>query len=340
MGEMEEVDDSVAAGPGWLGEVAQKLKALSWTRDALELPENPDELPIEQFSGHTRAFLKVQDGCDIGCSYCIVPSLRKAPRDKDLELIRHEAEALTEGGHKEIVVSGVSVGLYGRDNGGTLADVLRTLLAVKSLERLRLSSLHPAELTDELLDVWASSPKMMPHVHLPLQSGSDKVLAAMRRGYTISDFMSAVERARSALNDPAFTTDVIVGFPGETDADFSETIEACRGVGFSRVHIFTYSPRPGTRAADMPDHLAAGVRQKRMRELRKVGRDLSRRFHATFVGRTVQVLTESVDGDSLEGYSEHYVPVRFEGRAEDKGKILPVRILEASADFARGVAEE
>ncbi|MBN1269938.1 MAG: MiaB/RimO family radical SAM methylthiotransferase, partial [Kiritimatiellae bacterium] len=301
----------------------------------------PDELPIERFAGHTRAFLKIQDGCDIGCSYCIVPSLRKAPRDKDPDLILKEARALAASGHKEIVVSGVSVGLYGRGRDVSLADVMRKLIGVPGIERLRLSSLHPADLGDTLCRVWPSSAKMMPHVHLPLQSGSDRILAAMRRGYTVAEFMGAVERARAALDEPAFTTDVIVGFPGETEEDFDHTLEVCRQVGFSRIHVFPYSVRPGTAAAELPGRVAADKVRERSRTLRKLGAELAQAFHEKFVGREVRVLVEScADDGTCEGHAERYFTARFAGRPEFLRQVVPVRIVGAGAEGVWGESAE
>ena len=287
------------------------------------------------YAGQARAFLKVQDGCDIGCAFCIVPRLRRAPRDKPLASIREEACVLAEAGHREVVLSGVSVGLYGRDTGGpVLADVLQAVADIPGLDRIRLSSLHPAELTDDLLGVWRSAPNVMPHVHLPLQAGSDRVLAAMRRRYTASEFLGAVGRVRAALDDPAINTDVIVGFPAETEEDFRETIRVSREAGFSRMHIFTYSRRPHTRAARMEGVVGPAAARERAARLEGEAAALASASTAREAGRTTRVLVESRDpaGRQYRGYTERYTPVRFGGPPGLGGTIVEVRVAAGGTD--------
>ncbi len=325
----------VPPGPGWLGRFARGIEALPGVSCPVSLPGDPDSLALDRFAGHTRAFLKIQDGCHIGCSYCIVPRLRRAPRDKDLPLILEEARRLVESGHREIVVSGVSVGLYGGGRAVSLADVMRALVDLPGTERLRLSSLHPAELTDKLLEVWGASPKMMPHIHLPLQSGSDRILAAMRRGYGVSEFLNAVERVRAVMDKPACTTDVIVGFPGETDEDFRCTLDVCRAVGFSRVHVFPYSVRPGTAAA-RSGRVSRDVVAERSAVLRATGRDLARAYHERFLGETVRVLIERRRNGTGEGYTEQYIPASVAEGGHDGNGILEVRVVQADAEGVRG----
>jgi len=270
--------------------------------------------------------------------------------------------------------------------------------------RIRMSSLHPAELTDELLAVWTSSPKVMPHLHLSLQSGSDLVLEQMGRGYTADEYAAAVERARAALahrneinteslvgpasyiqkpvwsrhedtpsrirdltngretallggNDrrewqrrptifddmhgnPAITTDVIVGFPGETNAEFEETFEFCKRIGFSRTHIFTFSPRPGTRAAELPDAVSPDVAHERHQRLAALADEMTAAFHETFIGKTVHVLVEHCKNGTCTGGSEHYVPVQFSGSADLIGTVVSVTISEANAEGVEGVATQ
>ncbi len=311
---------SVAPHEHWLTELGEVLNRLPLALKSVEIPEYSEHFGIHSFTGHTRAFLKIQNGCNIGCAYCIVPSLRGYLYDKPLPDILAEARALAAAGHKEIIVSGVSVGLY-----DGLADVMRALCAENIAPRLRLSSLHPGELTDGLLEVWKSFACMMPHMHLPLQSGSDRILKTMRRNYTRADFQRAVEKARSMLNNPAITTDVIVGFPGETAQDFSDTLAFCREIGFSRMHVFPFSPRPGTAAETMDGRVPPEEIKSRAAKLRTLGNDLARRFCNGFVGQTVEVLVEQgVKNGCRTGYSEHYVPVEFEGLASDAGNIVRV----------------
>ena len=327
----------VPAGPQWLDALADRLRALGLVRiDA----GGGNAFPVSDFGNHARAFLKVQDGCDIGCAYCIIPRLRKAPRDKPLEAALEEARNLLRAGYREIVVAGVSVGLYGRAGGPPLAQLLRRIADLPGAERVRLSSLHPAELTDELLDVWAARPNVMPHLHLSLQSGADAVLHAMRRNYDVAEYLAAVERARAALDRPTFTTDVIVGFPGETEALFSETLEFCRRIGFLKIHVFPYSPRPQTPAAALPDRIPGQIAAERAARLRALGNTLAERVHREQLGRTLRVLTERIDAGIASGYDERYVPCRFPADAAlRQGRIVPVLAEAADADGATGTAE-
>lgn len=286
------------------------------------------QVPVTTFSGHTRAFLKVQDGCNLGCSYCIVPRLRGVPRDKNPELVIEEASLLVQKGYKEIVVCGISLGLYGQKSTTySLTSLLRGLTAIPNLPRIRLSSLHPNELTDELLSVWAAAPNMLPHIHLPLQSGSETILRAMRRNYTPKDFLAAVERARAALNNPAITTDVIVGFPGEEEADFLATCDLASAAAFSKIHVFSFSSRPETLAAKMTAKIPAPVIKERSKNLRALSRNLASKYHQQFIGKTVQVLVEGCDAPQASGYSEHYIPTYFPRTKERKNDIVPVKII-------------
>lgn len=339
--ELTQVDQDpvfrVPAGTDWIQRLAERLDSLATPNTISTDGIATDTFTISTFGDHTRAFMKVQDGCDIGCSFCIIPQLRKEPRDKPVEAAVREATALTHAGYQEIVVTGVSVGLYGRETGSSLAELLREIANVPDIGRIRLSSLHPGELTDELLDVWASSPNIMPHLHLSLQSGSDAVLHAMRRGYTSEDYFNAVERARAVLDNPAFTTDVIVGFPGETETYFEESYEFCRKVGFSKIHVFTYSPRPKTMAAKMPRQINGAVATERSERLHTLGEALALDYHRQFVGKTIEVLVEHVNEGVAGGYSGHYVPVEFPAHDVRRKQIVEVDIRQASNSAISGV---
>ncbi len=333
--ELTQVDQDpvfrIPAGSDWLQRLAEQLSKLAMPNTDIAKGIETDTFTISRFDGHTRAFLKVQDGCDIGCSFCIIPQLRKEPRDKQIEMAVKEATALTESGYREIVVTGVSVGLYGRDTGSSLADLLKQLVEIPNMGRIRLSSLHPNELTEELLDVWSSSKNIMPHLHLSLQSGSDAVLHAMRRGYTADEYYAAVERARSALDTPAFTTDVIVGFPGETDTYFEECYDFCKKVGFSQMHIFTYSPRPKTMAAKMGRHVNGALAARRSEHLQKLSQAMAQNYHHQFLGQKIDVLVEGSKDGWAQGYSEHYIPTEFKSTENLKGQIVSLTPVSASS---------
>jgi len=330
IGPLEGVDVRIAAGAGWIQMIADKLQTFSLPNPDFHLPENADELVVDDFGGQTRALLKIQDGCDAGCAYCIVPKLRKAPRDKSIEVAAAEAEALVKRGYKEIVIVGVHVGLYGRDSDHSLSEVMAKILKTQGVGRIRMSSLHPVDLTDELLVVWASSSHMMPHLHLSLQSGSDGVLSRMGRGYMAEEYAAAVARARVALDNPAITTDVIVGFPGETDAEFEETLAFCKQIGFAQMHIFSFSSRPGTRAAEMPGPVDPQIVQARHQRLADLAKEMALDFNRTFIGKTVEVLVERCNKGLCSGGSAHSVTVKFSGTESLCGTVVPVRITSVS----------
>jgi len=293
-------------------------------------PENESELPLlTSFAHQTRAYLKVQDGCDGYCSYCIVPRTRPIVRSKPLDAALFEAKTLVQSGHKEIVVSGVFLGAYGRKTvrrrnwpdrmNDNLADLLERLAQIPGLERIRLSSLEPADVTEPLLDTFCKHRNIMPHLHLPLQSGSDKVLARMCRQYRLDDFKRTVDSLRTRLDRPAITTDIMVGFPGETDADFEQTLELARFVGFAKMHVFMFSPRRRTAAADMPDRIERAVCKERSQILRQLDVELGRRFRGQFIGETAEVLIEPQAGrpdwtDGQTGRSQRYFQVFLDAR--------------------------
>lgn len=273
-------------------------------------PASVFDLSIDRFDGHARAFLKVQDGCSQGCSFCIIPRLRGASRSRPIRDALEEGRRLIDAGHLEIVLTGVHLGSYGRDLAGRslLPDLIEGMLGLPGLGRLRLSSLEAFEVSESLLDLMAREPRVCPHLHLPLQSGDDSILQAMRRRYTVAEFLAACERATTRIPDLALTTDVIVGFPGETEEQFARTLDVCRTVGFSRIHVFPYSRREGTEAARLPD-LPGGLKKERLHRLERLGRDLAEAFARRFLGRTVEVLMER-DGT---GYTERYLRARVSG---------------------------
>jgi threonylcarbamoyladenosine tRNA methylthiotransferase MtaB len=219
-------------------------------------PKSQPNKGLQEFSGQTRAFLKVQDGCDGFCSYCIIPHTRPNISFKPIEQVLSEAQNLVRAGHKEIILTGIFLGAYGLDTvkrkkwpddeNPLLAELLEKVAQVPNLKRIRLSSLEPADVTNRLLDVMKNHSNIMPHLHLSLQSGSDKILKKMNRQYTIKDFLNSIENINSQLDRPAITTDIIVGFPGETSQDFAQSLSVAKFAGFSKIHIFPFSKRTGT----------------------------------------------------------------------------------------------
>ena len=298
---------------------------------------------ISDFAGHTRAFVKVQEGCDAGCAYCIVPAVRGGPRSRPMAEAVEEIRRLSVR-FREIVLTGIHVGLYRDGSGAGLAELVRAVLQSTPVERLRLSSIEVNEITPALLDLAAESPRLCPHFHVPLQSGSDRVLRQMKRRYTSAEFLGALGRIRCRLDRPSFTTDVIVGFPGETDADFGETIAVSQAAGFNRMHIFPYSGRPGTPAAAMSGKCPAAVITRREEALKEVASGLALAYKEQFVGETVEVLAETARGRSgkLCGYTGRYVRVLFDGPDDLRGRMVPVMISHAAPQvlFGRPAGDE
>lgn len=276
---------------------------------------------IRVFKGQTRAFLKVQDGCDAYCTYCIIPKIRDTLGSKPLEVVLEEARGLVAAGHKEIVLTGIFLGAYNRqtarrrkwrDNGHPyLAQLVNEVAQVSGLARLRLSSLEPGDITDELLNVIAAHPNVAGHLHLPLQSGSDGVLRRMGRQYRRIDYLQVIEKACARLDRPAITTDIIAGFPGETEAEFRETLELAQHVGFAKMHIFPFSLRKGTAAERLKGHLPAGEVRRRAEMLGELDVELQQRFRKRFAGERIGIIIEKERPPA--GRCERYFMVTVSG---------------------------
>ena len=312
---------------------------------------NQPKLPqLTAFKGHTRAFLKIQDGCDGYCSYCIVPKTRPFVHSKSPEAVLEEAQALINAGHKEIVVTGIFLGAYGEKSvrrknwPGTQNDKLPELLdkmaKIPNLARIRLSSLEPADVTPRLLDTFSKHRNIMPHLHLSLQSGSNAVLKRMARQYGAEEFTDTVRAIKSRLDRPAITTDIIVGFPGETDADFEDTVNLAKYVGFAKMHIFSFSPRKGTPAASMQATVDNRVIKQRVRILRDLNTELARKFRRQFIGETATVLTEN-SNQQPSGRSERYFMVYLEesGKKLEKNELVTVKLVKNSENGLIGTPD-
>lgn len=294
-----------------------------------EDPEPFEELAVES-PDRARAFVRVQEGCEGGCTYCIVPRARGPLRSRPPQAVLAEVERLVQAGYREIALTGVNLGAYGLDRGEPgLAGLVRDLAKIPGLGRLRLSSVEPQYFTDELVDTVTGEEKVCPHWHIPLQSGDAATLRRMGRSYSPEEYAAILERLRQRRPDAAVTTDVIVGFPGEDEAAFERSLAFVERMGFSRLHVFAYSPRPGTPAADFPDQVDRRTKEERSRRMRSLGRQLAVAFARRFVGRVLTVLVErEVEGRPgwVQGYSENYVVVRLPGGPEMVGELVPVRI--------------
>lgn len=302
----------------------------------------PPAAPPVRRGARSRAFLKVQEGCQHRCAFCIVPLARGRSRSRAPEVVRDHVRALVAAGHAEVVLTGVDLGHYGADlvPRTTLAALLRALADVPGLRWLRLSSLLPAYVTDELIEVLVGSPCLAPHLHVPLQSGSDRVLRAMRRPYTFARYRALIERLAAAIPRLGLGTDLIVGFPGESDEDFARTSAAVEALPFSYLHVFGYSDRKGTEAAALPGRVGAPVIARRSRALRALGARKSLAFRRQLVGRVEDVLVlgtrDRVSG-RLVGLTGNYVEVLVDGPDALMRGVARVRITAAGPDATAGV---
>jgi threonylcarbamoyladenosine tRNA methylthiotransferase MtaB len=306
---------------------------------------------ISRFDGHQRAFVKVQDGCLLNCSFCIIPSVRPVLRSRSIEEIEAEVSRLVEAGYQEIVLTGIHLGHYGidlsrgkpRQRWSRLWHLLERLARLPEDFRIRLSSLEAAEARDDLIRALAGHPRICPHLHLCLQSGSDRILARMKRRYRAAGFLERCRRIREQLDTPAFTTDVIVGFPGETDEDFAQTLAVVREVGFSRIHLFSYSPRAGTPAADFTDRVAPALVTQRREQLKQLERSLASQYYRSLLGRTLDVLVEGpapARPGLVQGTSCRYAPVVCRGHAPALlRKRIPVRAIALAEEGLIGESE-
>lgn len=292
--------------------------------------------------GNTRAFVKVQDGCNNRCTFCVTTLARGAGQSRHLGDVVAEIQALTAAGYQEAVLTGVHLGSYGHDldNGADLAALVRAILHHTDVPRLRLSSLEPWDLAPDFFTLW-ENPRLLPHLHLPLQSGSDKILRRMARRTSRRSFRALVDAARAAVPDLNLSTDVILGFPGETEADFQESMATVREIGFARLHAFTYSQRPGTAAAKMPAQVPGPVRKERTRQMIALGEELSLAFHRAHRGDVRPVLWEQTTGADKEGllwsgYTDNYIRVTARGPADLFNRITAVRLTAARADGMSG----
>lgn len=316
-----------------LEDAIEKGERVAAVSDVLRVPYEP--LFISQHEGHTRAVLKIQEGCDRYCTYCIIPYVRGGIRSRAPEAIAAEAKRLAAAGFSELVLTGIHLTSYGRDlPNATLLDAVRAC-DVPGVSRIRLGSLEPVIVTADFSARLAEEKKLCPQFHLALQSGSDSVLQRMRRRYTTDEFRRACALLRAAFPGCAVTTDVICGFPGETEAEFQETLAFCREIGFARMHVFPYSARQGTKAAVMPGQVPKAVREERTRRLIAVGEELSRVFREQMVGRVYDVLAEESAGSDARGYTPQYVDCVYPGGVP--GRTDSVRITGLTEDGVRGV---
>lgn len=317
---------------------AEKTHILEQLQDPSSLlsPTAECHSPLKQSdrTTRTRAFVKVQQGCSSYCAYCIVPLARGIEQSQPAANVVAEVRQITDEGYKEIVVTGTEIGAYS-DDGITLRDLLRRILAETGAGRIRLSSLQPQEVSSELLALWQDD-RLCPHFHLSLQSGSESVLRRMKRGYSIADYDRTVRLIRAMVPDAAITTDVIVGFPGETEPEFAESYDFCLRQGFARIHVFPYSPRPGTAASRMSGQVDSRIKKERSRKMLALAHESAESSRKQFLEKTMPVLWETKSHGLWTGLTGNYIKVFAESEGDLANKILPARLVELSKDGMRG----
>ena len=299
--------------------------------------EGFEKMQAHNFLERTRAFVKIQDGCEHYCSYCIIPFARGFNRSKPLEELKDELRELVEQGYKEVVLVGIDLSSYGKDLGCHLVDAVSLACNTEGVERVRLGSLEPLILTDENLDVLASLPKFCPQFHLSLQSGCDATLKRMNRHYDTAFYRELVARIRKKFPSPSITTDIMVGFPGETEEEFAQSLAFADEIEFAKVHVFAYSIRPGTRAAKMPDQLTNKEKEQRSHRMSEVTEATRQRFLHQQVGQVESVLFETERLDGMQhGYTMNYTPVCVQSEEELCGTIRQVKITGVGSDYCTG----
>ncbi len=299
-----------------------------------------EDLSVDTITGHTRAFVKIQDGCTQFCSYCIIPFTRGAQRSRSLTDLRSEIERLADAGYKEIVLTGINMTSYGRDlkDGTDLVSAVETVASVEGIMRVRFSSLEPMYFTEETIAKLSNIDKFCRHFHLAIQSGSDSVLKRMNRHYTTEDFLKITETVRKYMPDSAFTTDIMVGFPGETDEEHKESMIFARKIGFSRMHVFPYSRRQGTVADKMKDQVPPNVKKARAKEMGELAFELKEEFTKSLYGTIQDVLLEEyVPGKGMKGFASNYCEVIAKDcTAKRQGDIVKVLITGSEGDICLG----
>jgi threonylcarbamoyladenosine tRNA methylthiotransferase MtaB len=288
-------------------------------------------LSIRGFSGYTKAFIKIQTGCDFSCSYCTVWKARGRNRSERPEAVLRQVEKLINAGYQEIILTGVCLGNYGNDLEGdiSLARLLEKMIEIEELKRLRLSSIEPVEISPDLIDIMASSQKICRHLHIPLQSGDDDILRRMNRKYDSAFYRQLIDTLRERMPDIGIGADVMVGFPGETDERFEKTKRFIEELSLTYLHVFNFSKREGTEAATMPGQVPSELRKERSRILRELGRKKSLEFKKSFLGKELEILVENTrdkDNNLLKGFSGNYIKVFLDGPETLMNRIIPVKV--------------
>ena len=299
-----------------------------------------EDMKVDEFNDLTRAYVKIQDGCNNYCAYCIIPYVRGSIRSKNFDEAVKEINDLVLKGHKEIVFTGINTGAYGKEHGKyDLTDLIREISKIDGLERIRVSSIEITEIDDKFIEEMKINPKLCAHLHVSLQSGSERVLQIMNRKYTKAEYLEKINKLKNVRPEINLTTDVIVGFPTETEEEFLECVDYCKEVGFSKIHVFPYSMREGTKAASMSGQIPNNIKKNRTRQLIDIDNDLQLKFNEKFIGTSVNVLIEEiVDGKSI-GHTQNFLKVIIE-KELDTNVCYDVIITDANIDYVIGKEEK
>lgn len=300
-----------------------------------KLDNNFENMEIKDFGNRCRAFVKIQDGCENFCTYCIIPYVRGKCRSKNKDLVIKEITNLVENNYKEIVLTGIHTGNYGVDINYSFAKILKDILKIKGLKRLRISSIEITELTDEVLDIIKENDIIVDHLHIPLQSGSAKVLKLMNRKYDKKYFKDKINKIRSIRKDISITTDVIVGFPNETEEDFKECLDFCKEINFSKIHVFPYSIRKNTPAAKMPNQVDGNIKKKRVKKLLDLSKELELSYMNKFLNKEVEVLIEECIDNISYGHTSNYLYVKINKQYQQED-IVKVKIVDVLYPYCIG----
>lgn len=295
-----------------------------------------DKLAISNFSERTRAFVKIQDGCNRFCSYCIIPTSRGRARSKPIEQLEEELKNIASNGYKEVTLVGINLSFYGEGLGYDLYDAVRLACSFDSFKRVRLGSLEPDNISDEMIEKLSKLDKFCPQFHISLQSGCDKTLKNMNRHYDSQEYYTLCQKLRSSFKDTTLTTDIMVGFPMETEEDFEKSIEFAKKVKFEKVHAFPYSVRPGTKAEEMTPQIPKSVKEERCKELIKVAEEIRKDFFKSQVGKTLEILCETYEDGYVYGYTKNYTPLKVKSDKGLHGIIKQVNITDYDDDHCIG----
>jgi len=300
-----------------------------------------ETLNVSYFTNRKRATLKIQEGCNNFCTFCIIPWARGKIRSQQPNLVVEQVQKLVQNGHYEVVLTGIHTAAYGEDlTDYSFGKLLKELINIEGLKRIRISSIEASEITDEVVEAIQMSDKIVNHLHMPIQSGSDTILKRMRRHYTIAEFEAKVTELRAIFNDLAITTDVIVGFPGETEREFKETVATLKRIGFSELHVFPYSIRNGTPAATMENQVPELVKTMRVNELIALSEQLGKEYTSLCEGKVLQVIAEEMSHNRpgyFMGHASNYVKVEFKAKNNLIGEAVPVKIVKATYPVCEGV---